>query len=345
MKRQRGFTLMEMLVVVGIIVLLGALLFPMIVKIKRNASRARTRGDLNAIAAALEAYRADFNDYPRVPGPGNPGQPQYQAGPTGPGTTPTPPAMRMDGALMLCWALMGPRPAFGVQAGTDPNFGGDGADGPGFRAGVPLAPGVILSGKVWGPYLPPEKFKMADPFDGNQDTQAHNNRHLALIDHNGFTGPDSMPGMRNFPVWSAILYFPASPAKPKINPDPAQPSVNINRATATTGTSAAYGYFNINDTVCMYDVDDGRLYFRRAGDANTLNAEARLRVTAGDLNNDGYIDTAAGEEALASAPFILWAPGPDGRYGIEGTTATATATLAERNKLIQKCDDVISGKD
>src|SRR5262249_4136471 len=65
--RRRGFTLIELLVVIGIIAALAALLLPMILKTMKQGSRTRTQADLNSVAIALEAYKADFGDYPRLP--------------------------------------------------------------------------------------------------------------------------------------------------------------------------------------------------------------------------------------------------------------------------------------
>src|SRR5829696_9407753 len=65
-----GFTLIELLVVIGIIVLLAGLLLPMLYKTYRSASRTRLAADLNSIGVALDAYKSDFGDYPRVPAAG-----------------------------------------------------------------------------------------------------------------------------------------------------------------------------------------------------------------------------------------------------------------------------------
>ena len=133
-RRDGGFTLVELLVVIGIIVVLVSIMTPIIMTARRNADRVRTRGDLNTIAMALDAYKNDFNSYPRPDA-----------------ATPTTP--------VLAWALIGPwdavpGPLPSPLTGTGP---GDGADGPGFRTQWDNTNKV--GGKVWGPYLPPDKFK------------------------------------------------------------------------------------------------------------------------------------------------------------------------------------------
>ena len=134
-RRGGGFTLVELLVVIGIIVVLVSIMTPIVMTARRNADRVRTRGDLNTIALALEAYKNDFRDYPRPDA-----------------ATPTTP--------VLAWALVGPCDA--VTGPLPPPWSGtgsgDGADGPGFRTQWDNTNKV--GSKVWGPYLPPDKFKI-----------------------------------------------------------------------------------------------------------------------------------------------------------------------------------------
>src|SRR3954451_15033181 len=120
-RRRGGFSLVELLVVIGIIVLLFSIATPIILTARRNAERVRTQADLNTIATALDAYKAEFRDYPR-PDPSNPRVP------------------------VLAWALVGPWAA--VVEGGNP---GDGADGPGFRTSWDNANKV--GSKVYGPFL------------------------------------------------------------------------------------------------------------------------------------------------------------------------------------------------
>ena len=124
-RRRGGFTLVELLVVIGIIVLIASIATPMVVSARRNANRVRVQSDLNAIATALDAYKNDFKDYPRP-----------TINPADPNTARVP---------VLAWALLGPWPAAAASGGF-----GDGADGFGFR--------TVTGGKVHGPYLSPEKF-------------------------------------------------------------------------------------------------------------------------------------------------------------------------------------------
>ena len=136
-----GFTLLEILVVIGIILVLMGLLLPSIGRAWRTGVRAKMASDLHAISDALVSYRNDFGDYPRL----------YPAADANWYKT------NNLGAYYLCRALIGP-----ANATSDSVFGmGDGADGPGFRVKKTIDPTTKLPvGKVWGPYLNLEKFKL-----------------------------------------------------------------------------------------------------------------------------------------------------------------------------------------
>src|SRR2546423_15399800 len=62
---RRAFTLVEMLVVIGIIVLLVGILLPTVMSVRRSAEKTAVRMELQTIGLALDAYKNDFGDYPR----------------------------------------------------------------------------------------------------------------------------------------------------------------------------------------------------------------------------------------------------------------------------------------
>jgi type II secretion system protein G len=129
---RRGFTLIEMLVVIGIILVLMGILLPSANRAYKEANRNSMRADLQTIEQALEAYKSDFGDYPR-PGKLN-GTGAFVGGPE-----------------TLCWALIAPGPAFSTAVPSD------GFDGPGFR----LIPGTRANppqGQVHQPYLNVDRF-------------------------------------------------------------------------------------------------------------------------------------------------------------------------------------------
>jgi prepilin-type N-terminal cleavage/methylation domain-containing protein/prepilin-type processing-associated H-X9-DG protein len=64
----RGFSLIELLVVIGVITLLIGLLLPVLDRAKHAAERAGCLSNLRQLGIALQAYRADFDDQlPIVP--------------------------------------------------------------------------------------------------------------------------------------------------------------------------------------------------------------------------------------------------------------------------------------
>lgn len=64
MKKIRGFTLIEIMVVVVIIGLLAALIVPSVVGKVSQASVTKAKSDIQAIGAALELYKLDMFSYP-----------------------------------------------------------------------------------------------------------------------------------------------------------------------------------------------------------------------------------------------------------------------------------------
>lgn len=129
----RGFTLVELLVVIGIIVLLVSILLPMVNTARNHAKRASISSDLIGIAQALDQYKHDWGDYPQVTnGIPNTAQGSAAANPS-------------TGAVALCWALIAPGPV--AQ---------DGADGGGWRVRG-------AQGKVYGPYLNVDHYRYGIP--------------------------------------------------------------------------------------------------------------------------------------------------------------------------------------
>lgn len=64
MKDQRGFTLLEMMVVVAIIAILAAILIPNFTHARAQAATSACMGNLKTIATALELYYTDKQSYP-----------------------------------------------------------------------------------------------------------------------------------------------------------------------------------------------------------------------------------------------------------------------------------------
>ena len=65
MKRKySGVTLIEILMVAGIIVVLAGLLIPTMTMVRKVANQTKQKADLNAIELAITTFRNDDGDYP-----------------------------------------------------------------------------------------------------------------------------------------------------------------------------------------------------------------------------------------------------------------------------------------
>jgi prepilin-type N-terminal cleavage/methylation domain-containing protein len=64
MAAQRGFTLLEVVAVIGVVIVLAAALVPLVVKHIDSAREARARSDVQAIAKAIGNFREDVKEYP-----------------------------------------------------------------------------------------------------------------------------------------------------------------------------------------------------------------------------------------------------------------------------------------
>jgi type II secretory pathway pseudopilin PulG len=62
--KKKGFTLIDLLIIVAIILLLAAIAAPNFLEARVRRNLARTRADFRLLATALEAYKTDHNKYP-----------------------------------------------------------------------------------------------------------------------------------------------------------------------------------------------------------------------------------------------------------------------------------------
>jgi prepilin-type N-terminal cleavage/methylation domain-containing protein len=231
---RKGFTLVEMLAVIGIIVLLVGILLPTIMSARRNAEKNAVRMELQTIALALDAYKADFGDYPRPPNDKR----KYR---------------------LLAWALIGPYDGTPISGVTDPLAGGtsllDGATGPGFRTSFAIVGGVEKGSKVWGPYLAPDKFRVATPANNLDFPTTPADLRWDILDRYG-SPIEYFPRWRNYQTGSS-LFGTAAVISP---PSTAVYDLQQQWMAAPTGTPSsnngavmylrkALGDDNMNDTI------------------------------------------------------------------------------------------------
>src|SRR5687767_4850748 len=63
-QRRRAFTLVELLVVIGIIAVLAGILIPVIGRVRQQAYAANTQAQITALLGVIQAYEGDFKAYP-----------------------------------------------------------------------------------------------------------------------------------------------------------------------------------------------------------------------------------------------------------------------------------------
>jgi prepilin-type N-terminal cleavage/methylation domain-containing protein len=137
-----GFTLIEILVTIAIIVLLVAIVIPSVRHVQKVVGHGRSQGIINLLDGACQMYFQDFKVYPDSTPMIDPDPAKCYGG------------KKMYGRHRLVVALTGY-----LTAADAPSGRGDGANGYGFR--VPVSPGSATFGKiVYGPYNGAEKLAM-----------------------------------------------------------------------------------------------------------------------------------------------------------------------------------------
>jgi type IV pilus assembly protein PilA len=65
-RNRKGFTLIELMIVVAIIIVLAAIAIPNYLKMVVRARKSAVMSDMKAIGTALEAYNTDWGGYPDI---------------------------------------------------------------------------------------------------------------------------------------------------------------------------------------------------------------------------------------------------------------------------------------
>ena len=63
-RKHKGFTLIEMLIVIVVIAILALIVIPRLLGAGRKAKEATLRGDLHQLRNAIQQFEADLGDYP-----------------------------------------------------------------------------------------------------------------------------------------------------------------------------------------------------------------------------------------------------------------------------------------
>lgn len=293
--RHRAFTLVELLVVIGIILVLISILLPAINRAHQQAVRTSMMGDFAAISQALDQYRNDWGDYPR----------------TGKGATvgSTLPNTAVTGAATLCWALVAPGP--GTQDGAGATTGTDNG-APGFR----LHP--TAQGKVYGPYISLDRFRIGTIATGNASAPA-NNTVFPVPTGQSYDDTTCVLADR---YGNIILYFPAN-----TQVSPTKTGLVNSWNIGVTPPLAVYNYSD-NSTTANAQAGTYPPYLTPNGvnlGQSTLTLKAfayRLgRTSAFTTNPNGPVN---GSEVPVVVPYLLWSAGPDGQFGPQVDTNGVT---------------------
>lgn len=68
MKKTQSFTLIEILVVIAIIAILAACIYPALMAVQNNSRRTKTETILTGVNTAIKVYKGDYNGLPAVGG-------------------------------------------------------------------------------------------------------------------------------------------------------------------------------------------------------------------------------------------------------------------------------------
>jgi prepilin-type N-terminal cleavage/methylation domain-containing protein len=235
-----AFTLVEMLVVIGIITLILSIALPVTFTARRKASRARAARDLMALSSGLDEYKNQFGAYPLTNG--------------------------RDGATVLAEALTGlywDVPTASLKPIRDPK-----------------------SNRPRSALINTDQFNVHTdlPTVGGTTPVAPAQRQVWLRDKAGWP----------------ICYFPAYIPSPDIRVAANGGFVRDNSAPASL-----YNHKDASIDHVNHDINQAQVTL-------SLNHMQRL---LGDANVNGIID--GSETPQTTSAFILWAPGPDGAYGLD----------------------------
>jgi type II secretory pathway pseudopilin PulG len=371
-KPHRAFTLVEMLIVIGIMILLITILLPVLSKVTRQAQRYKVGTLMNAISQGLEAYKGDFGDYPRLPFLSQTSAvPNYEQG---------------DGFALLGVALMGPGPQDNLLtgSGSDSYINAVGT----FNATTNYPAGsVVYTTEGTGSITTAGFYVCINEFGSNMDPlpSQYNSDGCWSWFPQWADGADG-PGFRVRPggngrTWGPylqadkikmvgaaivdsnnhpILYFARAPGSPNI----------YNYQLTSQGTLAAGGYvsaWSVGTTSTssypppMYNASDNSQFLNQQATSTTsfntgtvawpMQALLGITATTFTAGSSSFVNTANGDSPKWTGPYILWSPGtaPTGLYGPNWTVNSGgyagTTSYSDQQQLtnaITKCENVFN---
>jgi len=282
-RKYSGITLIEILMVVGIIVVLAGLLIPAMTFVRKSANVTRQRAELNTIELAITTFKNDDGDYPPSLG-------------TCPANTADYSGAQILAEALCGWDLLGFHP--------DSRWRSDGRDCGGGSPGIyrrPLDPANNAQDRQnlqerRGPYLDMARmsvFKLGALFNSRTAQGVTLEDTYVLCDVFGVRNLQS--GSRRVLAGTPILYYKANPA----SKDP-----NI----STTYSDRIYDVLDNRYLVAL----DTLTSTGAGGNPHRLGVSTRNYKNFYDFISDtrGAIPWSYNPES-----YILISAGPDGEYG------------------------------
>jgi prepilin-type N-terminal cleavage/methylation domain-containing protein len=283
-----GFTLVELLVVIGIIAVLIGILIPVVSRVRTSSYAASTQQRLSVIAGAIQAYQMDNQAYPGLlpnsvwsfPAPVAPAPTVYLAG--------------LTSTEDMTVALLG---------GLEPDATGK----PTFQVDRPVE--AVGRGPVSFNKVNPGRKNAYMPFREGEISpytvvdvagkKVVRFGKLSAVSHLSYVVDSEVPEFVDaFPEFRPILYLRANQGAVQGNPD--RVVSQEHRADTNYNLLSVQGYFNDNKDV-----------FKRRGTPPALDDKVRERFwtfTSEPQNRANVMARYAGT-------FILIAAGPDATYG------------------------------
>ena len=147
---RRGFTLVELLVAIGIIMVLIGILLPALGKVSTKAKATATTATMNEFAKACDVFYTQFNYYPGI-------VPEAMLA-----ATVNPPISGTENALLhlMGGAIRNDDPTYAASAGTELTFGTAGTTGTGQVKikinAIDIGKGPRIEGKQYDPFFTPK---------------------------------------------------------------------------------------------------------------------------------------------------------------------------------------------
>lgn len=329
-QRTRGFSLVEMLVVIGVIVVLAGLLLPVLMKGWNQAKSVTLRQNLAAIETALNAYKADFGDFPKTR--------IDNSIDTSSLPHPTMDSWDIDinktglrGARTLCKALVGIGPQGGLESAsypTDPSnhiLGqdgfGDATDpikkaGTGFRV-TGRGGEVNTSSRVYRPYLNMDAIRVAETYDSSFELMSqYFPKNYTYNIASGYSVPNPN-GSGTLPAgyWDRFVILDAG-GRPILYYPELNPSADIRSDQDSTSNSG--NFITMEETVLAARVSKFRATDNNIGTTAAvqpafpgLHADT-FKLYMGDVDLNGKINGT--ETPATTVGYVLWSAGPNLKF-------------------------------